>query len=840
MKFFFSILCLFLLCFCNYNSSEKLQPIAINGTIDLRNWNFEKDGMVSLKGNWEFYWKEFLEESYFQTNTDKKKDLIKLPKAWNEFKIGQSAIGNEGYATYHLNMFIKNGERLALRLGRVNSSFSLYVNGKLLEQQGKIGKNLETSIPYYKPTMIMLPDSIGENVSIIIHVANFHNIYGGLRNPILLGTVKQIQSKRDWGLFIDVFLTGCFIIMGLYHFSLYLFRPVHKNRPALYFGIFCLLLAVRALLTGEDYFYQLIPSMNWVMGRKLELLTFYVGTPVFILFVFSIFPEEENQILSKLVLYPSFLLSIFVIVSPSTMFMESLTYMHVVLFIACVYGLYSLAKAILKKRKGARSFFTGSLLFSIFIFHDILLSYNVFDSVLLASFGLFIFIIFQAYSLSSLFSAAYVNVERFSKNLKIKSAKISVSNRRLVKILASSRKMSELRTRSEILCEASNVILTEIGFLNKIKIKAYYFDIQKRNEVYVSCKLEPKDMENSPPRLEPNESKERFIPFEKLEKLIGQITMQEAYSQNKTLYIPAFYHKRLLGLIKIKELEKEEVSRDQKGFINAIMRSLSLGLANVEYLQHEKKKVRMELELKTASTVQNTLFPKNSPDIPGFDIYGWCWPASETGGDWFGYSKELDEYLYIFIGDVTGHGTPAAMITSAIYSAIRQIENFYFKDGKLLDPSFIHNILHQVVCETGNQDYYMTFFTARIDLKTHILVYTNSAHNRPIIIRRDEILHLDGETNPLLGYVDEYTIISEQTKIEKGDLLLFYTDGITEAYNKNDIMYGESRLIERLKALSNKTSREIVKGLKSDLLQFCDISLPKDDYTLIACKILND
>lgn len=841
MKKFIIYLILLLLSFiilnCNSNCFKGQGIKASKGVFDLRYvdkqkkqpWYFEKFGVLRLDGEWEFYWKKFLNGNDF---IKYKEHVIfaKVPGNWNGIKIADREIGNYGYATYRLNiLFNKNShEELSLKIPRF-ISYRLFINGKRCYEIGKVEKSYLSTIPNYNQSIINLTKLKKSKISIVLHVSNFQHLYGGFRIPMYIGTRKQIQSMRDRALFIDAFLVGSFVIMSLYNLSLFFLRPISQIRPALYFGIFCILLVFRSMLTGEGYLYQAFPSLTWNLGIKLDYLSFYIATPVFILFLFSVFPEEEYKPLSIFINYSSFALSAFVLLTKPRLFMHSLFLMHFILLLACLYVFYALCKAIYHKRKSAKLFLSASILFGVFIFHDILVSHNIIHSTLLAPYGLFIFTIFQAYVLASLFSTAYANVEKLSKKLKRKSSKISTGNRKLIKILASSRKMSETYKQIEILQEASSVILTELKFIINPKIKVYYYDIRNREEVFVRSILLGSEVHQ-----------EKSIQYDKVKHLIKQINQVEMYYINKTIYIPALQDTKLIGLIKIKSSQIIKIPSDIKSFINTIARSFSLGLANIEYLIKEKVKIRMEGELKTASTVQDTFFSKHSPDVQGLDIYGEHWTASEIGGDWYGYSKIFDDYLYIFIGDVTGHGTSAAMIISAIYSCIRQIENFYFTKGKVLDPSYVHELLHKTVSEIGRGERYMTFFTARLELKTNKMVYTNSAHNFPILVRDNIVMFLDEETNPMLGFIEDYNIESRETWIHKGDLLLFYTDGITEAYNSKEEMYGEERLITQLKNVSHKSSKEIVKLLHEDLINFREKRFPRDDVTLVSCKVLKD
>ncbi|MCB1189301.1 MAG: SpoIIE family protein phosphatase [Leptospiraceae bacterium] len=251
-------------------------------------------------------------------------------------------------------------------------------------------------------------------------------------------------------------------------------------------------------------------------------------------------------------------------------------------------------------------------------------------------------------------------------------------------------------------------------------------------------------------------------------------------------------------------------------------------------------KIRMEMELRTASAVQSALFPEENPHIPNMDIYAACKTASEIGGDWYGYSIKFENYLYLFIGDVTGHGTPAALVTAAIYSAMRQMEEDFLAYGKIALPSEWNKTLNRRVVDAGNnREYFMTFLTIRIDTITGEMKYSNAAHCYPLLFRDRSVKPLLSGSTTMLGILDEVNLKDQSLFLIEGDILFLYTDGLTEAKNQKREMFGEKGLEDSLLSLSEKSSEDIVNEMFKMLEGFSGRNDFQDDVVMISCKVLH-
>lgn len=229
---------------------------------------------------------------------------------------------------------------------------------------------------------------------------------------------------------------------------------------------------------------------------------------------------------------------------------------------------------------------------------------------------------------------------------------------------------------------------------------------------------------------------------------------------------------------------------DLSGNFNIMAQEIS------KLMMETAQKARMETELQTARTVQETLFPVTEAKVGPLSVAGFYEPASECGGDWWHYCH-VGSKIYLWIGDATGHGAPAALITSAAKSAATLIESMG------VEPSRAIELMNQAICDVSRGRIMMTFALASFDPTNGELMYVNASHEAPFLIRKkdDSIkkkdLELLNETNnPRLGQSRESTYKVSTVHLAKGDFIFFYTDGIADIQNPEKKSWGEREFLK--------------------------------------------
>lgn len=278
------------------------------------------------------------------------------------------------------------------------------------------------------------------------------------------------------------------------------------------------------------------------------------------------------------------------------------------------------------------------------------------------------------------------------------------------------------------------------------------------------------------------------------------------------------------------------------GEIGLLATSFNAMAGEVSRLMKETaEKARMESELATARAVQETLFPEPNASIGTVEISGHYQPASECGGDWWFYCENGDK-VYIWIGDATGHGAPAALLTSAARAVASVITQ-----GPPLPVSDCLAILNHAICDTSKGQMMMTFFIGCIDKVTGEFSYANASHEPPYLLnrpeagvepKRDSFIPLNAVNNPRLGERMDCSFRETSIQLKPGDTIILYTDGVVDVKNPERKSLGERRFLKSLaKTLAvNPATQEAMGEVTASIEEFRSDEPLEDDVTLIICR----
>ena len=395
---------------CSSHLKETAPPQAVRGVLDLSDWSFKTNGPITLAGEFAFYWMQHLDPLDFSTlERDEDRIFVKVPAFWNRYELGGRRLSGDGYATYSLKVLLhETNPPLAIKFLGVGTAYTLYLNGEKVTGAGIPGRNLDSTVPRYFPHVFDLrPES--PHLDMVFHVSNFHHRRGGLWDGIQLGSEKDIRNIREGRLGLDLFLLGSIFMIGLYHLGLFLLRK--KERSALYFCIVCFLIALRLLTTEEKYIIHILPNMEWEIMLRLEYFTIYLSVPMFILFMYSLFPQEFSPRPLKIVILIFLILSaIALALSPKTI-TQTLPVFYLIVLMTCFYMLYVTVLAIYRKREGSLIFLIGFVFLPVTVINDMLHTEHIVHTEYLAPAGFFIFLFSQAFLISRRFSRAFTAVK---------------------------------------------------------------------------------------------------------------------------------------------------------------------------------------------------------------------------------------------------------------------------------------------------------------------------------------------------------------------------------------------------------------------------------------------
>jgi len=240
---------------------------------------------------------------------------------------------------------------------------------------------------------------------------------------------------------------------------------------------------------------------------------------------------------------------------------------------------------------------------------------------------------------------------------------------------------------------------------------------------------------------------------------------------------------------------------------------------------------RLEHEMNVARDIQTELLPKTFPKIDGLDIFAFSVPARHVGGDCYDVIDVGDGRLAITIGDVAGKGTPAAILMANVQAAVRALSESGVPAGLLIER--VNKLVHGYT-EAG---VFITFCYCILDTKTGDLTYVNAGHNPPCVLRRGGQKEYLDRGGLIIGAVPGSTYEEGRLTMGSGDDLVLYTDGITEARNPSEEMFGEDRLEALLFECRHMTAREIEERVYTSVKDFAAGASQSDDLTMVVVKM---
>ncbi len=264
--------------------------------------------------------------------------------------------------------------------------------------------------------------------------------------------------------------------------------------------------------------------------------------------------------------------------------------------------------------------------------------------------------------------------------------------------------------------------------------------------------------------------------------------------------------------------------------INLMQKELKSYIENLRSTTAAKE--RIESELKIAHDIQQGIIPKTFPPFPersDLDIFGILKPARDVGGDLYDFFFIREDELCFIIGDVSGKGVPASLFMAITRTLFR---------AKAVQDARVNQIVESInneLCQSNDNSMFVTFFLGIINLKTGVVDYCNAGHNYPCLIRNSGKVEMFPKTHgPALGVIGDIDFSSNRLDLSNRDTIVLYTDGITEAMNVKNALYGEERLFELLKKVAGRPAKTITNAVVDDVIKFTEGAEQSDDITLLT------
>lgn len=366
-------------------------PTVQGGVIDLRNWNFDTKGKVSLNGTYGFFWNEFLED------WKEPSDYIAVPSSWTAKAAGQGkAYPSNGYATYAIRLLLPKGApSLSLYLKNRFPSLTVFANGVQLDAYNPSGRKLTDA----QSSCFVLPS--GETqIDLLIQIKSIDHKKQGIYNPVILNKTSVIESSIYQRKLIEAMIFSFALALGLYHLILFIFRS--KEISILYFTLLVFIVMIRILSTGTMIGCDLF-GFSWMTALRMDYFSFATVSIPVILYFYALYKKYINKIIVIVWVAEGVLYGILTLVTKGTFFTSFLSIHQLICLLEVIYLLYLIVRLIYKKEKEASFIATGFAVLTITALIDILEGMDIIQTPAMLPFGLLFFLLIQAVSFARIF-----------------------------------------------------------------------------------------------------------------------------------------------------------------------------------------------------------------------------------------------------------------------------------------------------------------------------------------------------------------------------------------------------------------------------------------------------
>ena len=285
----------------------------------------------------------------------------------------------------------------------------------------------------------------------------------------------------------------------------------------------------------------------------------------------------------------------------------------------------------------------------------------------------------------------------------------------------------------------------------------------------------------------------------------------------------------VIGLVYLDtRLGTANFDEDDLRVVTALANLAAAKIENSRLLEESLEKRWLEEDMRTAAEIQARLLPTTAPVVEGYGLVGSTRPCRAVGGDYYDFEIE-DEKLLLALGDVSGKGTGAALLMAVLRAAVRG----HWAEG---DIASAVSRINRTLCQNVPPNKYVTFFLARLTPAAGDLQYVNAGHNPPLLLRAGGGVETLDEGGMVLGLFDSVPYAEGSVRLDPGDVLLVYSDGLTEAWDERDDEFGEKRLADCALGRRDAPAAEIHECVLAAVNSFTDHAKATDDRTLIVLK----
>ena len=306
--------------------------------------------------------------------------------------------------------------------------------------------------------------------------------------------------------------------------------------------------------------------------------------------------------------------------------------------------------------------------------------------------------------------------------------------------------------------------------------------------------------------------------------------VQMSASTRSEIAVPIKVNDHVIGVINLESDDHSAFDRRHVALIRAFASQAGMSIERAKMHEKDLASKQLQAQLEIARDTQRTFLPKKDPTVPGYDISGHNTPSGQVGGDYYDFIRIVDSHLGIAIADVSGKGMPAALIMASFRaSLIAEIRNNY-------SIRTIGQKVNSLLCESLEQGMFVTAVYGVLDSVNHIFTFSNFGHNPPLWFRNDGKVESLSVGGVLLGVNKQATFEERAFMIQPGEMIIMYTDGVTEVFDHAGNEFGRAGLTAVVTANRERKSSEIADAIREAVYAYASPTHLFDDITLVVIK----
>ncbi|MEK6282074.1 MAG: GAF domain-containing SpoIIE family protein phosphatase [Acidobacteriota bacterium] len=295
---------------------------------------------------------------------------------------------------------------------------------------------------------------------------------------------------------------------------------------------------------------------------------------------------------------------------------------------------------------------------------------------------------------------------------------------------------------------------------------------------------------------------------------------------------PIISNTEVIGVFDLESDQLNAYSDDDLEVLMLLASQVAIIIEKVMLHEQLIEKKRLEGQLEVARQVQLELLPARDPELEGYDISAYNYPTEEVSGDYYDWVKIFDDQIGLVIADVSGKGVPAALLMAFLRASLRAATHIGYS------PHISMAKVNYLLWESIERNQFVTAFYGILDATNKTLSYTNAGHNPPLLLDKDGNANFIDRGSQPLGMFRDTRYHEYYLTTEPGDVLVLYTDGVTEAQNSDGEEFGRIRLAEAVRANRQLSARELITAVQKEVMEWTAGRGSTDDVTFFVIKAI--